>query len=256
MIVCRQALILAPAALLVAATPVQADFISAPDVVVYADPAIGAALRAVGADFRARTGVPVRILTAPGTLLLGLLQRGTRNDVLVTLTPLIERAATQGLVTSGNRAGPWQDPVVLAARDAAPNEAPVGADALARLLGEGRLAVVDPVAEDRMDGPAIVERLGWTTASGRIDGMASGQDVAEAVASGAARLGLLLRSDLGGRRGLVVVGVPQPAAAPAARFAAAIGRNALSRHTAPFIAYLTGPEASERLRREGLEAVT
>ncbi len=231
-------------------------FISAPDVVVYCDPGLARPLGDVGGDFRARTGVPVRVLAAPGTLLLALLARGTRNDVLVTLTSLLDQAAPPGLIRAGTRAGLWSDPVVLAARDVVPSERPADATLLRGLLGDGRLAVIDPVAADRMDGPATLDRLGWSgVAAGRVDGLPSGQEVAFALAGGADRVGLLHRSDLAGHRGLSVVGVPAPAAAPPARYGAAIGRNALSRNTVAFMAYLTGPEATARLRGAGLEAM-
>lgn len=234
----------------------RADFISAPDVVVYCDPALVQSLGGVGADFRARAGVPVRVLSAPGTLLLELLARGTRNDVLVTLADLMEAAARRTLIRPETRAGAWRDPVVLAARDAAAGLAPIGVQSLQALLGDGRLAVVDPVAADRMDGAAILDRLGWTSAvAGRVDGMASGQEVAFGVASGADRLGLLYRSDLAGHRTLSMVGTLPGDAAPPAEYAAAISHNVLSRNAAAFLAYLNGPEATGRLRGDGLEKI-
>ena len=234
--------------------PAAVNFISAPDVVVYCDPSMAGPLRAVGADFRTRTGVPVRVFGSPGTLQLELLARGTRNDILVTLVPVMDEAARRALVKPQTRAGSWRDPVVLAARDAASSDGPLDANGFARLLGGGRVAVIDPVDVDRMDGPDALRRLGWSErAAGRVEGWPTGQEVAYAVERGSCRLGLLHRSDLSGHGLLRVVGRPSPEL-ESAEFTAAIGRNILSRYAADFLAYLTGAEAGARLRREGLEA--
>lgn len=255
MVTRRRLAALASAAVMATTVRARADFISAPDVVVYCDTALAAPLRGLGADFRARTGVPVRVFASPGLMLLGLLARGTRSDVLVTLRDVMDAADRSGLLKPHSRSGSWRNPVVLAGRDAVAGAETIDAAGLHRLLGDGRLAVVDPVAADRMDGPAIVERLGWSqSAAGRIDGMPSGQEVAFGVASGADRLGLLYRSDLAGHRNVQAVGMPSEAAAPPAEYEAAIGRNVLSRHAAGFLTYLTGGEATGRLRNMGLEA--
>lgn len=254
----RRRLGLLTALLIVAALggTAEADFISAPDVVIYCDPALVASMGAVGADFRARTGVPVRVFGSPGTLLLGLLERGTRDDVVVTVKAEMDRAAALSLVRPETRAGAWRDPVVLASRDAPAVAGPVDVAAFTTALADGRLAVIDPVAPDRMDGPATVGRLGWSAAAnGRTDGFPSGQEVAFVVERGAARLGLLHRSDLAGHAALAAIGTAPAEAAAPAEYAAAIGRNVLSRNSEAFMAYLNGPEATGRLARDGLEKV-
>lgn len=250
---------LAAGILLAGTTVARADFISAPDVVVYCDPALTQSLRGLAADYRARTGTPVRVLSAPGLQLINLMQRGTRTDVLVTLDTVMDQASARRLIDPATRAGHWVSPVVLAARDAPASATSIDAAGVRALLGDGRIAVIDPVASDRMDGPALLDRLGWAAlASGRVDGMASGQEVAFAVGTGADRIGLLHRCDLVGHRNLTVVGLP---AAPRpdetapfdARYTAAIGHNVLSRNTVAFMEYLTSAEATTFLAHNGLE---
>ena len=249
----RVAILAAGLAVAAAASP-PPNFISAPDVVVYCDTALAAALGMVGADFRARTGVPVRVFSQPAIGQLALIERGTRSDVVVIPVAQMDDAARGGLVKPDTRAGAWRNPVVLAARDAPASARPVDAAGLPGLLGGGRLAVIEPLAADRMDGPGALARLGWADAlAGRVDGMATGQEVAFSVANGSSVLGLLHRSDLAVHRNLHVVGTADPKIAPPAEYSAALSKNILSRHASAFLDYLNGPEATQRLAGLGVE---
>ncbi len=231
----------------------ETKFISAPDVVVYCDPGLAAPMRALGADFRARTGVAIRVFAQPAIGQLELIEHGTRSDVLVIPTAQMDDAARRGLIKPDTRAGAWRTPVVLVGRDAIASERPVDPARLPGLLAGGRLAVIERLAPDRMDGLAALERLGWTPIlAGRVDGMPNGQEVAFSVANGSSRLGLLHRSDLVGHRNLHVVGSVD---APPTDYAAAIGKNILSRYASDFVAYLNGPEATRRLAGLGLEKI-
>lgn len=245
---------LAAAFLLLAAVPGRAEFISAPDVVVYADPSIGAALRAVGGEYRARTGVPVRVFCAASEQLLSLIVRGTRTDVLVTLAPQMDRAAAAQLIDRATRTGAWRDPLVLAGRNVAAGEAPVSAAALAGRLGaSGVLAVIDPTAPTSVDGPALLARLGWALPAMRVVGAIDGPGVAFMLSNWEATLGVLPRSDALADPTLTVAGVIPGDGAPPLIYSAAITRNVLSRNAATFVDFLKTPAATATLRAAGLE---
>ncbi len=245
---------LAAGFLVLAAVPARAGFIGAPDVVVYADPSIGAALRAVGGEYRARTGVPVRVFCVASDQLLALIARGTRTDVLVTLAPQMDRAAAARLIDPATRTGAWRDPLVLAGRNVAPGEAPVSAAGLAGRLGaSGALAVIDPTAPTSVDGPALLARLGWTLPAMRVVGAIDGPGVAFMLSNWEATLGVLPRSDALADPTLTVAGgIPGDAATPLV-YSAAITKNVLSRNAAAFVDFLKTPVAAATLHAAGLE---
>lgn len=233
------------------AAPARAGFISAPDVVFYCDPDIAHACAAVGAEFRGRTGIPVRVLSAPSPQLLALLAHGTRNDVLLTLTAQVDAAAAQRLLAADSRAGPWDDPLVLGGRGVEPLAATPNAGQLAKLQGAGRLALVDPTETGSLDGAAVAQRLGWhpTAVAGALDGT----EVAWMLAHFSARLGVLPRSALLAEPSLTVV-APIPADAyPPVSYAAAVSQGALSRNATAFLDFLKTPAAQAVLANAGLE---
>ena len=228
-----------------------AGFISAPDVVLYCDPDIAHACAAVGAEFRSRTGVPVRVKAAPSVQQLALIAHGTRTDVLMTLTPQLDAAAAQRLLASGNRAGPWRDALVLGGRGIAALPATPDASGLAAVQGGGRLALIDPTETGSLDGAAVAQRLGWRPAAtaGALDGV----EVAWQLAHYASRLGVLPRSALLEQPSLSVVAPIPPDAYPPIRYSAAVVHQALSRHATEFLDFLNTPAARAVLAGAGLE---
>lgn len=247
---CWLAMLAACAAPAYAGRRARAATMSAPDVVVYCDSTLAPAMRAAGADFRRRTGVPVRVFAAPGPQSLALIAHGARNDVLATQTNWMDQGAAQGLVKPAMRIGGWRDPVVLAGKDATPLPALPSAAALAGLLSGARLGVIDPTHPGGADGEALAQRLAWKA---RLAGAIDGPGVAYLVRHGSAGLGLLPRTSALAAPALAVVVAVPDAAAPPVEYAAAASKNALSRNTAAFLAYLNTPDASAILRNAGLE---
>ncbi len=214
------------------AAPARAGFISAPDVVLYCNPDIAHACEAVGAEFRARTGVPVRVLSAPAVQQLALIERGTRSDVLMTLAPQMDLAAARHLLDPQNRYGAWRDALVLGGRGLPTATQPLAADAEAALQGTGKLALVDPTEAGSLDGPALIERLGWHPAA--TAGAADGREVAWMLSL------------------QVVAPIAADAYAPIV-YSAAVTHSALSRYAAAFLDFLKTPAAESVLAGAGLE---
>lgn len=235
-----------------AARPGRAATISAPDVVVYCDTTIVAAVSAVGAAFRRETGVPVRVFGTAGPLSLALIAHGARNDVLVTQSNWLDEGAAHGLVERATRLGEWRDPIVLAGRNAPVLASFPSPAMLSGLLSGSPLGVIDPTQPGGPDGVALAGHLGWKlTLVGAIDG----PGVAFLVENGSARLGLLPRTATLANPKISVIAVVPSSMAPPVPYAAAESRNALSSNTAAFMEYLKTQEAETILRAAGLETV-
>lgn len=227
----------------------RAEFISAPDVVVYCDDTLSQAAKTLGRAFRARTGVPVRVFSAPGPQQLALIAHGTRNDVLMTQSNYMDEAAQRKLIDPATRTAAWSDRLVLAGSGEPRPSLPAKTE-IAALLEGGKLGVIDPAIPDGIDGPALAEKLGWQVPEA---GEVSGPAVAFLVRHGEARLGLLQRTSALQQPALpIIAAVPADVAAPPS-YAAAIGHNVLSRNATAFMEFLKTPVAAAVLQKAGLE---
>ena len=68
---------------LLAASPAHADYPVAPDVVVFCEPTLQHAVADIGALWRARTGIKVRVFTSPTPALLQQIAHHARDDVVI-----------------------------------------------------------------------------------------------------------------------------------------------------------------------------
>ena len=237
--------ILLVAAAMSAPTPARAGQADAPDVVVYADPTMARALNHLATSFRARTGVPVRVFPIPGSLAVALVRQGARNDVLAVGAGVAESALARGLAHSP-ALSVWDDVVLAGPAGSVATSAAAATGA----LGGGRLATVDPVSPDRLDGPALAQAL--AIPASQVAGQPSGPDAASLVAQGGAELALVERADarLPGVR--EVAAIPE-SLAPARRYAIAASHNAITPQLDRFLAYLAGPDAAASLAGDGWE---
>jgi molybdate transport system substrate-binding protein len=233
-----------------AGSTARAEFISAPDVVVYCDGTLSQAARSLGRAFRVRTGVPVRVFSAPGPQQLELIAHGTRSDVLMTQSNWMDEAAQRKLIDPATRTATWYDRMVLAGPGEPSTKIPAPG-AISTLLAGGKLGVIDPAIPGGIDGPALVEKRGWQVPEA---GEISGPGVAFLVRHGEARLGLLQRTAALQPPALPIIATVPDATAPAPNYSAAVDKNVLSRNAAAFEAFLNTPEAAELLRQAGLEA--
>jgi molybdenum ABC transporter molybdate-binding protein len=210
------------------------------------------ALRRVARLFAAAAGpAPVHLFSAPSSLMLAQIERQTQTDLLITTITALDDAARGNLIKSGTRVGAWRDGLVIAGR----RDDPSGSD-IARLVGDGRLAVTDPTLFETFDGPAVLARLGLADAlTHRLIGAANTAEVVFLVKTGAARLGLMQRTDALADPSLVVaLAVPEDACPPLL-YGAAITVTAASPKAQPFIDFLGSEQARSQLRSDGLEWV-
>ena len=225
--------------------PARAGQADAPDVVVYADPTMARAMDHLATDFRARAGVPVRVFPIPSSLAVALVHQGARDDVLAIDADAADLARGRDLARAATLT--VRDPVVLAAsaRSAATDLATA-----AQALGDGRVATVDPVSPDRLDGPALAQRLAFPPA--QVFGQPSGPAAADLLTDGGAVLALIERADTH-RPGVREVAAVPDDLAPARRYEIAVSHNAISPQVDRFLGYLGGPDAAAILVADGWE---
>ncbi|HKM63023.1 MAG TPA: substrate-binding domain-containing protein [Acidisphaera sp.] len=219
---------------------------SAADVIVFCDRTLQHGLRKAGETFTAQTGAPVRLFSTSPRGMVAQIAHITQTDVLITQQPVMDGASA--IIRPDTRTGAWRNSLVFAARA---GEAP-SASNLPEMLGDGRLAVTDPIADAPFDGRAILQQLGALDAvASRIDGTPDTKQAAFLVTSGAAKLALVYATDVRADPRLAVtalVSVPVPP------YAAAVVTISRSPNAAGFVAFLRTPEATSALHDAGLEA--
>ena len=145
----------------------------------------------------------------------------------------------------------WRNGLVIAGR----RGEPTGSD-IVRLLGDGRFAVTDPTLVETFDAPAVLARLGLADAlTHRVIGAANTAEVAFLVRTGAARLGLMQRTDALADPTLAVALALPDDAYPPILYGAAVAVTAASPNAQPFIDFLGSQQARSELGNDGLERV-
>jgi molybdate transport system substrate-binding protein len=217
---------------------------AAPDIIVYGDPTLAHALRAVGARFSAQTGVPVHVFSAPPAVILAQLRHEVWNDVVVTLVPWMDRAEQAGVIEPGTRTGAWRTTLVMArATDPAPSGVTPANDTV---------AITDPTPAATIDGPAVLAALGLHPA--HVQGVANAAEVAFLLDTGAAAQGLVHLTDVRADPQLSVSAPVADTAYSPIVYAAAISTLTHSPNARAFLDYLHSPAATEVLHAAGLEA--
>jgi ABC-type molybdate transport system substrate-binding protein len=256
--------LVAPLVAVAASRPARADVSRSPDVVVFCDPTLRDVLHRLGAAFLRDGGAPLRLICAPAAIIAAQIARSERNDVVMTLEPVVQRMVASQLVDAEAGVGVWRNRVTVAGA-ATPADPPAGPavaaavrpslDRLPTLLGDGRLGAPDPTSNAVFDTPALLRRLGLEAAlAGRVVGEADTGGVAFLLRRGTVRLGLVLRTDARAGGLAERLDVPDDAYPPI-RYAAARNRHAMSRNTERFLAFLAAQPARDGLAQDGLEIV-
>ncbi|HXZ02852.1 MAG TPA: substrate-binding domain-containing protein [Stellaceae bacterium] len=247
------ALVLAMAALLPAAAA-RADFIVAPDVVVYCEPTLRPVLAGIAAAWRHDTGVPVHLLTSPTAAMLEQIGHRARADLIIGESDAAAAAAAERrLIKPETRASLWRNRLVVAQAKSAP--APSG-DAAER-IGDGPIAIVDPpIGSAGSDSRRALAALGlWPALERRTIGTIDTADASFLLAEGRVQRAVLYASDLAAAPGLAAAASLPDTAYPPIVYWLAQTANALSARTADFAAFLRQPPAAERARAAGLEVL-
>ncbi len=243
---------LALAPLLGGSGPAEADVSRSPDVVVFCDPTLRPCLAHLGQSFRRQGGASLAVICAPAGIIAAQLARGERNDVVITLEPVLARLQAAQLVEGQTAIGAWRNRVTIAGPE--PNlTAPSTPDQLSAQLQDGKLGAPDPSANAVFDTPELLRQLGLQALAGQIVGEIDTGGVSFLLSRGTVRFGLVLRTDARAHS-FGEAAVPDDAYPPI-RYRTARNRHAMSRNTTNFLRFLASASAREIVVTSGLEVL-
>ncbi len=238
-------------ALCAAVVPARAEYVVAPDVVVFCEPTLRHALAEASASWRRESGVPVHIFASPTAAMLEQIGHRARSDLVIGEgEDMAAAAVARKLVKPETRFGGWRNRLVLAATARA---APAGD--VAQLLATRPIALVD--AEVARAGAATRRALAalgaWEAVQGSAIGVVGTADAMFLLREGQARLAIVYATDVAAEPALVTAAPLPESAAPPIVYWAAETAHALSPETGKFAAFLQRADTRARLRAAGLE---
>lgn len=213
-------------------------------------------LKDLAAPYAAQTGNTLRFTITNAGGVAARLEAAATADVVMTSSVGIDALAAKGRVFADSKVDVGGMRLGIAVKAGAPLPDIATADALRTALRSApTVASIDPNGGGT-SGPFIdrmFERLEIAEVV-RAKGIlcATGGDVVRAVASGQATLGITQAAELIGLPGLAFAGFVPEELQLVTVYSAAVSAQAQSPDTAAaFIAFITGPDAAERLRASG-----
>jgi molybdenum ABC transporter molybdate-binding protein len=248
------------AALLLAAAALLASLpVAARDLVVFGEPTLQPALRAVGILWQARTGTRVNVFVAPPALSLAQIERGARCDVIVALPGSATQAAADRKVIEGATiARVLRNGLVLVGTEhiGTPTALAEPAD-LARLIAGRVLAIADPGRDAAgVHAAALLRQAGIAIHDGNktVAVAESSAGVVNLLDTGKARLGIVHASDATANPGFRLrLAIPAFGLAPIDYVVAQARDPALDPR--PFIEFLRSAEAKSAFAAAGLQPI-
>lgn len=232
----------------------------AEDIVIFAAASTTPAMSEIAAAYEAQTaatGQPVKVqpvFAASSTLAMQIAQGAPADLFLSASREWMDRLERDGLLAPGSRVdllgnrlaliAPKDSPIALRLAPGAP---------LAAALGGGRLAIGDPahVPAGRY-GAAALETLGlWDSLNARLALAANVRGVLALVTRGEAMAGIVYRSDLSGRRDVVLIDLFPADSHPAIVYPLALMKERSRPAVLAFAAYLQSGVAAAIFRRHG-----
>lgn len=218
----------------------------AADPTVFAAASLKNALDAAAAAWRAQTGQHVTIAYAASSTLAKQIASGAPADLFVSADlEWMDYLAQRDLIDPRTRLNLLGNELVLIAPKASPVQAAITPGfALAKLLGNGRLAMAEPTAvpAGRYARSALTSLGVWDSVANRIAAAENVRAALALVARGEAPLGIVYRTDAGAQSGVRIVG-----AFPAESHAPIVYPMALTKSAGPlataFAAFLQSPAA-------------
>jgi len=229
----------------------------APDVVAFCDPTLRPLMESLGREWRAQSGVPVRLFVARSDIFLEQIWRGARCDLaIIEGQTNLEAALSRKLVKPAPRLEGWRNRLVIAAygESRPPLRLGLGSE-LAGILGSAPLAVADAALSPAGSATrAALEALGlWQPLAGRIIGAENTGTVAFLLATGKAGLGVVQASDLAAEPELKTAATFPDDVYPQIAYAVALSQSVESEAAPRFLAFLGGSDAQVLVKAGGLE---
>ncbi|WP_299984647.1 molybdate ABC transporter substrate-binding protein [uncultured Ruegeria sp.] len=230
------------------ATPVRAE-----GVLVFAAASLKTALDAIAPGFEQETGHKVTVSYAASSVLARQIQVGAPADLFISANQdWMDVLQSEGLIDTASRVDLMSNGLVLiGAPDAESAEIEVGFDLITRLDGGYlAMALVDAVPAG-IYGKAALQGLGlWNDVQGQIAQTDNVRAALALVATGAAPLGIVYRSDAIAEDRVGVVGTIPPKHYPTIVYPAAL-TTAAGPDARAFLTYLQGDAAKSEFLRQG-----
>ncbi len=236
------------------AAPARADFVVAPDVVVYCEPTLRPAVAEIAERWRQSSGVPVHIFSSPTWAMLEQVGHRARGDLIIGEGEAnADDAAGRGIIKPETRHDLWRNRLVVAAL----KDGKGASGDLKTLVGIGPIAIVDPpVGLAGEDGRQALTALGlWPDVESHAAGVIDTADAVFLLRQHKAALAVIYATDVAATAALAVAAPLPEDGYPPILYWVAETHNVLSPETAAFAAYLRQAPAQEIARTDGLEVL-
>jgi molybdate transport system substrate-binding protein len=229
----------------------------AADIYVVGAGAIEEPFEALSAQFGRDTGHKIHAIFGPVGGMQAKLKGGEKADVIVLSTAAMDELDKAGSLVAGSRAELGRATAGVGVRAGAPQPDISSPEAFKKtLLAARTVAYTNPAAGGTAGiyMTALLERLGLTDeVKKRAVLQSSGSAVADAVANGAAEVGISFTSELLPNKGVKVVGPIPQSIGLVVTYVAGISSGAAQAEPArALITYMTRPESRNHFKEAGL----
>jgi len=225
------------------------------EVVVFAAASLKNALDAVDAAWQAESGKQAKASYAASSALAKQIEEGAPADVFISADlDWMKYLSDKKLTNTDTEVKLLGNRIVLVA----PKDAAVSAEIapnfdLAKLLGEGRLAMGDVKAVPAGKyGKAALEKLGvWPSVEGKIAQAENVRAALKLVSTGEAPLGIVYQTDATAEPGVKIVGTFPEDTHPPIVYPVAVTAGSKNADAAAYVKYLQSAKAKELFEAQG-----
>ena len=225
-----------------------------PPVTVYAAASLKNALEDIAKDFSRTSGVQAQVSYGASSMLARQIENGAPADLFISAdTDWMDYLAQRRLIVTATRRNVLSNHLALIAPAESKVSLHIGANmALAKALGDGRLAIAGPdVPAGRYARDSLAALGVWASVEGRL---AQAENVRVAlfyVSRGEAPLGLVYDTDARVEPKVRIVGLLPDSSHPPIVYPAALTVRNANPKAAAFLGYLQGPEATAVFHKYG-----
>mgnify|MGYP001554743767 CR=1 FL=1 len=222
---------------------------------VFAAASMKNALDAADALYQKQSGRPVKISYAASSALAKQIEAGAPADLFISADlDWMNYLAQHKLIRSDSRSDLLANKIVLIAPASSTLEVEIAPHfPLAKLLGDGRLAIADPNAVPAGKyGKAALQSLGvWSEIEGKLAPAENVRAALRFVSRGETPLGIVYRTDAAADRGVRIVGSFPDGSHPPIIYPVAITTQSKNPSAAAYLAFLKSPAAAPAFERQG-----
>lgn len=225
------------------------------DVVVFAAASLKNALDAVDAAWKAESGKSATVSYAASSALAKQIEEGAPADVFISADlDWMKYLSDKKLIKADSEVKLLGNRIVLVApKDSAATAEIAPSFDLAKLLGDGRLAMGDVKAVPAGKyGKAALEKLGvWSSVEGKIAQAENVRAALKLVSTGEAPLGIVYQTDAAAEPGVKIIGTFPEDTHPPIVYPVGVTADSKSADAAAYVKYLQSAKAKELFEAQG-----